>query len=151
MLEQAAAFFERHLWDTEAGQPAREYLASRGLGEEIASEFRLGFAPGGGLAREGAAGGLHAPRSSRAAGLANQRGNDYFPVRLMFPLADARGRVIGFQARRLDDDDPLRGEVRQLPGGRAVQEGAGRSTGSISRGRDREAGSRLSSSRATPM
>ena len=51
----------------------------------------------------------------RAAGLANQRGNDYFPFRLMFPLADARGRVIGFQARRLRDDDPLKGKYVNTP------------------------------------
>jgi DNA primase len=38
------------------------------------------------------------------------RGGDYFPFRLMFPLADARGRVVGFQARKLLDDDPLRGK-----------------------------------------
>ena len=51
----------------------------------------------------------------RAAGLTNQRGNDYFPFRLMFPLADARGRVIGFQARKLRDDDPLRGKYVNSP------------------------------------
>ncbi|HEU0057160.1 MAG TPA: hypothetical protein VFQ08_07870, partial [Gaiella sp.] len=43
------------------------------------------------------------------------RGNDYFPFRLMFPLADARGRVIGFQARRLRDDDPLKGKYVNTP------------------------------------
>jgi DNA primase len=36
-----------------------------------------------------------------------QRGEDYFQRRLLFPLADARGRVLGFQARRLHEDDPL--------------------------------------------
>jgi DNA primase len=38
------------------------------------------------------------------------RGDDYFQRRLLFPLADARGRVIGFQARKLYEDDPLRGK-----------------------------------------
>src|SRR5205807_6712488 len=42
-----------------------------------------------------------------AAGLVNRRGNDYFAQRLLFPLADARGRVLGFQARKLREDDPL--------------------------------------------
>jgi len=41
-----------------------------------------------------------------AVGLANSRGNDYFNRRIVFPLADARGRVRGFQARKLHDDDP---------------------------------------------
>ena len=35
----------------------------------------------------------------------------------MFPLTDARGRVIGFQARRLRDDDPLRGKYVNSPEG----------------------------------
>ena len=33
----------------------------------------------------------------------------------MFPLADARGRLIGFQARKLHDDDPLRGKYVNSP------------------------------------
>ena len=45
------------------------------------------------------------------------RGNDYFPQRLMFPLADARGRVVGFQARKLREDDPLRGKYVNSPEG----------------------------------
>ena len=45
------------------------------------------------------------------------RGTDYFPQRLMFPLADARGRVVGFQARKLREDDPLRGKYVNSPEG----------------------------------
>mgnify|MGYP003704441157 CR=1 FL=1 len=45
-----------------------------------------------------------------AAGLTRPRGGDYFQRRLVFPLADVRGRVVGFQARQLYDDDPLRGK-----------------------------------------
>jgi DNA primase len=115
-LEQACVFFERHLWDSEAGQPVREYLAGRGLGDDIAREFRLGLSPGQGLAAKARASGF-TPDELRAAGLVNQRGNDYFPFRLMFPLADARGRVIGFQARRLREDDPLRGKYVNSPEG----------------------------------
>ena len=33
----------------------------------------------------------------------------------MFPLADARGRVVGFQARKLHEDDPLRGKYVNSP------------------------------------
>jgi DNA primase len=43
----------------------------------------------------------------RAGGLLRQNGSDYFQRRLLFPLTDARGRVRGFQARKLHDDDPL--------------------------------------------
>jgi len=114
LLEQATTYFERVLWDTDAGAPVREYLAGRGLGEAVAKEFRLGLSRGQGLVAKARESGFAADEI-RAAGLANQRGNDYFPFRLMFPLADARGRVIGFQARRLRDDDPLRGKYVNTP------------------------------------
>ena len=114
LLDQATAYFERVLWETDAGEPVRAYLAGRGLGAEIAKEFRLGLSRGHGLVAKARERGFTL-EEIRAAGLANQRGNDYFPFRLMFPLADARGRVIGFQARRLRDDDPLRGKYVNTP------------------------------------
>jgi DNA primase len=114
LLEQATAYFERVLWDTEAGAPVRAYLAERRLGDEVAREFRLGLSPGAGLVAKARESGFSAQEIA-AAGLANRRGNDYFPFRLMFPLADARGRVVGFQARKLRDDDPLRGKYVNTP------------------------------------
>jgi len=50
-----------------------------------------------------------------AAGLGNRRGNDYFNRRLLFPLADARGQVRGFQARKLHDDDALQAKYVNSP------------------------------------
>ena len=94
--------------------PCAPTSPSRGLGEAIAKEFRLGLSPGQGLAAKAREKGFSADEL-RAAGLTNQRGNDYFPPRLMFPLADARGRVIGFQARKLHDDDPLKGKYVNSP------------------------------------
>ncbi|WP_411277911.1 DNA primase [Gaiella sp.] len=114
VLDQAAAFFERHLWEGADGEPVRAYLASRGLGEAASKEFRLGLSPGDGLAGKAREKGFTADEL-RAAGLTNQRGRDYFPRRLMFPLADARGRIIAFQARKLLDDDPLQGKYVNSP------------------------------------
>jgi DNA primase len=109
LLDQAASYYERVLWDTEAGSYARDYLKGRGLSQEIAREYRLGLSLGGdSLARKALAKGFRRDELA-AAGLV--RGSaDAFQRRLMFPLADARGRVIGFQARKLHDDDPLRGK-----------------------------------------
>ena len=101
------------LWETEAGAPVREYLASRGLGEEISKEFRLGSPAARGSWPRRARAASPWRRSARPA--SNQRGNDYFPFRVTFPLTDARGRVIGFQARRLRDDDPLKGKYVNTP------------------------------------
>jgi DNA primase len=123
LLEQAAGFYERYLWDSAAGGPAREYLERRGLGEEICREYRLGLAPGGQtLARKAREKGFAQPELA-AAGLVNRRGNDYFSGRLLFPLADARGRVRGFQARKLREDDPLRAKYVNSPEGELFRKG----------------------------
>ncbi|MBA2361728.1 MAG: DNA primase [Actinobacteria bacterium] len=123
VLDQAASFYERHLWDTEAGAPVREYLEGRGLGEQICREFRLGLSPGTGLAQKAQQKGF-TREELRGAGLTNARGNDYFPRRLMFPLTDARGRIVGFQARKLREDDPLRGKYVNSPEGELFHKSA---------------------------
>src|SRR5262249_59041252 len=93
----------------------RAYLAGRALKEPICREFRLGLSPGGNaLARKAREKGFTQAELS-AAGLLSRRGGDYFANRLMFPLADPRGRVVGFQARKLRDDDPLRGKYVNSP------------------------------------
>ncbi len=110
LLDDAAAYYERALWETEIGSYARDYLKGRGFGERIAREFRLGLSLGGNsLARKAMAKGF-TREELIASGLMRTNGADYFQRRLMFPLADARGRVLGFQARKLHDDDPLRGK-----------------------------------------
>jgi DNA primase len=123
VLDQTASYFERLLWEGEAGAPVREYLAGRGLGEEVAKEFRLGLAPGNGLA-EKARERAFTLDELKAAGLVTTRGTDYFPRRLTFPLADARGRIVGFQARKLRDDDPLRGKYVNSPEGDLFHKGS---------------------------
>ncbi|HET7566760.1 MAG TPA: DNA primase [Gaiellaceae bacterium] len=123
LLERAAEFYSRVLWESELGSPAREYLASRGLGEEICRTFRLGYAPGGArLAKRALDEGFTA-EELRAVGLANSRGNDYFQRRIVFPLADARGHVRGFQARKLHDDDPLQAKYVNSPEGELFRKG----------------------------
>jgi DNA primase len=116
VLEQTAAYFERLLWEGDAGASVREYLTGRGLGDEIAKEFRLGLSPGRGLADKARERGFTLD-DLKSAGLVTTRGTDYFPQRLMFPLADARGRIVGFQARKLRDDDPLHGKYVNSPEG----------------------------------
>jgi len=124
LLEQAASFYERYLWDADGAEFARRYLESRNLGDAAARLFRLGFAPGGATLAEKARGAGFADAELRAAGLLTPRGRDYFDRRLMFPLADARGRVIGFQARKLFEEDPLRGKYVNSPEGELFHKSA---------------------------
>jgi DNA primase len=107
LMERATSFYEKMLWDSEQGAFARDYLASRGFREEVCRQFRLGFAPGGPTLTRRALQEGFTQQDLLAGGLVNRRGNDYFTRRLVFPLADARGAVRGFQARKLHDDDPL--------------------------------------------
>jgi DNA primase len=117
LLDSAAKFYERYLWESEAGAPVREYLAGRGLEEETSKGFRLGLSPGGDrLAAKARAKG-YSQEELVAAGLVNRRGNDYFAGRLVFPLADGRGRVLGFGARRLAEDDPIKAKYVNSPEG----------------------------------
>jgi DNA primase len=106
VLERAARFYAAYLWDSREAKRAREYLAGRGLSESIAREFRVGYAPSAwdrmivGAQQSG-----FTAEELVAAGLA-QRGRggalyDRFRGRIMFPLADARGRVLGFGARAM--------------------------------------------------
>ena len=109
LLERATDYYERYLWESAEAERARSYLAGRGLGEEVLREFRVGYAPGAwdkllvAAQRQG-----FTTEELAAAGLA-QRGRqggfyDRFRSRIMFPLADARGRVLGFGARAVRDD-----------------------------------------------
>ena len=124
LLEQAAAYYERNLWDSGAGQPAREYLTGRGLGEEVCRAYRLGLSPGGAVLAEKARAKGFAQEELVAAGLVNRRGNDYFAGRLVFPLADARGRVLGFGARRMREDDPIPAKYVNSPEGELFRKGS---------------------------
>ena len=124
LLEQAAVFYERYLWEADAGRPVRAYLGERGLGEEVCREFRLGLSPGGAVLAQKARGKGYAQDELVAAGLVNRRGTDYFAGRLVFPLADARGRVLGFGARRLRDDDPIPAKYVNSPEGEVFRKGS---------------------------
>ena len=124
LLEQAARFYERYLWEADAGESVRAYLTERGLQEEVCREFRLGLSPGGVVLAQKAQGEGLLQDELVAAGLVNRRGNDYFAGRLVFPLADARGRVLGFGARRLRDDDPIPAKYVNSPEGEVFRKGS---------------------------
>lgn len=110
LLEKAAAFYERYLWETESGRVAREYLEERGLRTQVCRTFRVGYSPDEwrGIHRRAAKEGF-TDRELEDAGLViRQPGKIYdrFRGRLMFPLVDHRGRVVGFGGRTLKDEAP---------------------------------------------
>src|SRR4051794_7477179 len=109
LVERATAYYERVLWESPEAGKAREYLAGRGLGDEVLRTYRVGYAPSAWDSVIMAAQRLGFSREElAAAGLgASGRGGgfyDRFRARIMFPLADPRGRVLGFGARSMRDD-----------------------------------------------
>jgi DNA primase len=111
LLDQSCAYYERVLWAARAAEAARAYLAGRGLGEEAAREFRLGYSlTAWSKLRDSALAKGFTEKELLDAGLTvpGKRGAGYdrFRGRLMFPLTDERGRVLGFGARTLGDEKP---------------------------------------------
>jgi DNA primase len=109
--EQAAAHYQKNLFRHPEGRKALEYLASRGVDEAAARKFMLGYAPQGG------SGLLQLLRQENVAvqdllrlGLIGERAprqyREKFFARLMFPIANAAGKVIGFGGRVLDNALP---------------------------------------------
>ncbi len=110
LLARTSAYYERYLWESEEAARAREYLLGRGLREEVLREFHVGYAPSAwDRVLSGSLRGGFTEAELYASGLAqrsqeNGRPYDRFRARIMFPLADLRGRVLGFGARALRED-----------------------------------------------
>jgi DNA primase len=111
LLGRAAAFYARYLWDAREAERARAYLMRRGLTEETLRRFRVGYAPSAWdrmLTASRRAG--FSDDELLAAGLVQRSKTrpgqvyDRFRERIMFPAADARGRVLGFGARAMRDN-----------------------------------------------
>lgn len=106
VLAWAQQEYQNCLWDPRLGQEARQYLDERGLSEQTAREFGLGAAPDAyeWLIQRAKRAGIEGKLLIQA-GLAKM-GNrptpyDAFRGRLMFPIKDARGRVVAFGGRIL--------------------------------------------------
>src|SRR6476646_6550178 len=109
LLDRTAGYYANYLWESKEAGKARDYLAERGLGEQVLRDFGVGFAPsawdkilvggqqagfsveelrGGGLVQRGRSGGEY----------------DRFRSRIMFPIRDRRGRTLGFGGRAMRSD-----------------------------------------------
>ena len=109
LLTRAAQFYSAYLWKAAEAEGARKYLAERGLEQTVLEKFQVGFAPAAGdkLIQQAAKAGFSA-QDLVTAGLARRRGGrveDGFRGRIIFPLADHRGRVLGFAGRAMRDED----------------------------------------------
>ncbi|MHB8427551.1 MAG: DNA primase [Acidiferrobacterales bacterium] len=111
ILVRADRYYRRQLREHPQAQEAVAYLKGRGLSGEIAAEFGLGFAPDGWDNLACALGSDPASQQALvAAGLVVKKENggfyDRFRGRIMFPIHDYRGRVVGFGGRVLGQGEP---------------------------------------------
>jgi len=110
LLEAAAARFEKNLWSA-PGARARSYLTGRGFDEETLRRLRVGAAPDSWRDLLGALEERYPAPRLVAAGLALERRGgsghyDRFRNRVVFPILNESGRVLGFGARSLDGSEP---------------------------------------------
>jgi DNA primase len=111
VLSQADRFYRRMLREHPQAHEAIDYLKRRGLSGEIAADFGLGFAPDGWDNLLKAVGTTEETREALlTAGLMVKKDAggyyDRFRHRVMFPIHDHRGRLIGFGGRVLDKGEP---------------------------------------------
>ncbi len=113
IMASARSFYEEYLWDPDAegSARARAYLQDRGINEETAKSFGMGYAPEGwqNLLDHFQDNGVHGALIERAGLAIARRGGsghyDRFRDRIMFPVIDIWGHTLAFGGRVLPDDD----------------------------------------------
>ncbi len=112
--ELSTKFFQKQLWHSNAGARALGYLRERGLTDDTITAWRLGWAPNdwqaltGFLLTQGVA-----AQAAVGAGMAidkNNRPYDRFRSRIMFPICDSNGQVVGFTGRVFGAEVAVDGE-----------------------------------------
>mgnify|MGYP001178292488 CR=1 FL=1 len=116
----AAGWFSHVLWNTTLGAAGRDLLVQRGIDRETAERFQLGFAP---ATRDALLQHLRKQGATRdellEVGLIGQREDgtlyDRFRNRLIFPIRDREGKILGFGGRALGDVQPKYLNTPQTP------------------------------------
>jgi len=107
----ACSYFHEVLLKSEKGKPGRDYLSRRRLSQETISSFQLGYAVNrwDGLTNYMSSKGYSLERVAQAGLIVRKDDGAYydrFRNRIMFPIFDLNGHVIGFGGRILDDTLP---------------------------------------------
>jgi len=106
LMDQTANFYVQQLRNSDEGKKAVDYLKIRGINGDCANEFILGYAPNEWNAL---ANSFDHKALIKAGLLVNKEGGqvyDRFRNRIIFPIRDKRGRIIGFGGRVMDDSLP---------------------------------------------
>jgi len=111
LLERVGDWYKQQLKSLPQADTAVHYLKQRGLSDEIATRYQLGFAPEGWSHLHEAIGQdtLTTQQLTRTGMLIKKESGghyDRFRNRIIFPIHDSRGRIIGFGGRVLGDEKP---------------------------------------------
>ncbi len=120
ILEAAAKFYERELKEGKGASKAQAYVRERGITEEAQAAFRIGYAPADwdrltvALKNKGVS--LEELTAAGVTQPSDRGGYDRFRDRLMFPITDVQGRVVGFGGRTLDPQakEALAGQAKYI-------------------------------------
>ena len=106
ICKKATAFFSTQLEKSKTGLEAKDYLIKRGFKEETIRDWKIGYAPStwNGLC-DYLIGLGHNRKDIIDAGLASDKFFDRFRSRIIFPISDASGQIIGFTGRIFNVDD----------------------------------------------
>jgi DNA primase len=112
-MEEVTRFYQFNLKNSTAGHQAMTYLVGRGMTDQLIDHFRLGYAPAYGdtlytLLRDKG----HDTSDMIALGVVKQNDQgdyyDMFSERVIFPITDPRGHVVGFSGRTLSKTDQIK-------------------------------------------
>ncbi len=113
LMEEVARFYQFNLKNSTAGHQALTYLMGRGMTDQLIDHFQLGYAPSYGdtlytLLRDKG----HDTSDMIALGVVkqNDKGDyyDMFSERVIFPITDPKGHVVGFSGRTLSKTDQIK-------------------------------------------
>lgn len=115
VAELSAKFFEKQLWNGNAGAKALAYLRDRGLTDDTIRAWRIGWAPNdwralSGFLREQEHQTSHIVAAGMAVEKTKDRIYDRFRSRIMFPICDANSQVVGFTGRVFGAEVAVGGE-----------------------------------------
>lgn len=133
ILDLASRFYEAQLWKSSAAPKILAYLRERGIKEGIMKDFRLGFAPAGwrnlanflvsrgyGIEEIKKTGLLVEKKQALPADSKNAENStagyyDRFRDRIIFPIADSSGKIVGFSARVAPGQDESQAKYVNTP------------------------------------
>ena len=109
--EKTAMWFHDNLVSEKIGEDARKYLKNRGIFGEIIDKFTIGYAPDmwDGLIKHFGSTGNNELLERAGLVIKSEKGEGYydrFRNRIIFPIRNEFGKIVGFGGRKLNEDDP---------------------------------------------